>query len=228
MRFAKASKSSLKKTATCCGRWLMALQPVLLNFKRSKCRSRTVGTTVNLLRAQFRPLRRYDDGLDRLGPEGKEALREFENFLSPLVSARWLHQQFPNDSLAPKIAGLAANFEDCSLDQRRLFIWNRPSLAVNAVLAELSQGLKATLSHLKSGPGAKGGRKRSMARRLMIQSIIRAWTTIGRKVSTGSKSDFMKFVAAITSSTGWSERGLPTAVAKAVKDWRNRAQKKTR
>jgi hypothetical protein len=166
--------------------------------------------------------------LDRIGPEGKEALREFDYFLSPVVSTRWLHQQFPNDSLAPKIAGLAADFEDRSLDQRRLFIWNRPSLAVNAVLAELGQGFKATLSQLKSRPGAKGGRKPAIGRDLMIQSIIRGWTIMGRKVSTGSKSDFMKFVAAITSSTGWSERGLPTAVAKAIKDWRNRQQKKAR
>ena len=106
--------------------------------------------------------------LDRLGPEGKEALREIEDLLSPLVSARWLHQQFPNDSLAPKIAGLAADFEDRSQDQRRLFIWNRPSLAINAVLAELGHGLNATLSRLKTGPGAKGGRKPATARRVMI------------------------------------------------------------
>jgi hypothetical protein len=173
-------------------------------------------------------LEKVGERLDRLGPEGKETLRDCDYFLSPVVSTRWLHQQFPNDSLAPKIAGLAADFEDRSLDQRRLFIWNRPSLAINAVLAELGQGFNATLSELKSRPGAKGGRKRAIGRQLMIQSIIRAWTTMGRKVSTGSKSDFMNFVAAITSSTGWSERGLPTAVAKAVKDWRNRQQKKAR
>ena len=133
-----------------------------------------------------------------------------------------------NDSLAPKIAGLAADFEDRSLDQRRLFIWNRPSLAVNAVLAALDQGLKATLSRLKSGPGAKGGRKPAIARRLMIQSLVRFWDGIGRKISTGKKSEFVKFVEAVLVSIGWSEIGIPDAVADAVKDWRNRVQKKGR
>jgi hypothetical protein len=162
--------------------------------------------------------------LNRLGPAGKLALMQREYLLSPLVSARWLHQQFPNDSLAPKIAGLAADFEDRSLVQRRLFIENRPALVISAICEELGQVLNETVSLLKSHPR----RKRTLARHLMIQSIILAWTTMGRKVSTGPKSDFMKFVAAITSSTGWSERGLPTAVAKAVNDWRNRRQKKAR
>ena len=39
-------------------------------------------------------LKKMERRLDRLGPEGKEALREFEDFLSPLASARWLNQQF--------------------------------------------------------------------------------------------------------------------------------------
>jgi hypothetical protein len=173
-------------------------------------------------------LRKVRQCLDRLGPEGKEALREIDDFLSPLVSARWLHQQFPNDSLAPKIAGLAADFEDRSLDQRRLFIWNRPSLAINAVLAELGQGLNAMLSRLKTGPGAKGGRKPAIDRHLMILSLVRAWNRIGKKISTGPKSEFVQFVEAVLVATGWPERGVTDAVADAVRDWRNRTQKKVR
>ena len=173
-------------------------------------------------------LRKVRQCLDRLGPEGKGALREIDYFLSPLVSARWLHQQFPNDSLAPTIAGLAADFEDRSLDQRRLFIWNRPSLAVNAVLAALDQGLNATLSRLKSGPGAKGGRKPLIARHVMILSLVGAWYLLGRKISTGRKSEFVNFVEAVLVSIGWSKTGIPDAVADAVKVWRNRAQKKFR
>jgi hypothetical protein len=173
-------------------------------------------------------LRKVQQCLDRLGPEGKGALREIDDFLSPLVSARWLHQQFPNDSLAPKIAGLAADFEDRSLDQRTLFIWNRPSVAINAVLAELGQGLNATLSRLKTGPGAKGGKKPAIARHLMILSLVRAWNRIGRKISAGPKSEFVQFVEAVLVSTGWSDIGILDAVADAVRDWRNRRQKKVR
>jgi hypothetical protein len=173
-------------------------------------------------------LKKVRQRLDRLGPQGKEALRSFDDFLSPVVSTRWLHQQFPNDSLAPKITGLAADFEDRSLDQRSLFIWNRPQLAVNAVLAELGQGLNATLSRLKSGPGAKGGRKPLIARHVMILSLVRVWGLIGRKISTGPKSEFVDFVETVLVSSGWPESGIPDAVADAVKDWRNRAQKKAR
>jgi hypothetical protein len=180
-----------------------------------------VASAISALKKVRRPL-------DRLGPKGKDALREFEDFLSPLVSARWLHQQFPNDSFTPKIAGLAADFEDRSLDQRRLFIWNRPSLAVNAVLAAIDQGLNATLSRLKSGAGAKGGRKPLIARHVMILSLVGAWAHIGRRISTGPKSDFVSFVEAVLVSIGWSRIGISDAAADAVRDWRYRHKKRAR
>ena len=213
------------------------------DFLRAVVDGATAGAAEFLMQQRSRPHRRTDhklvkdtasaleevrQWLDRLGPEGKEALREFEHFLSPLVSARWLHQQFPNDNLALRIAGLAADFEDRCLVQRRMFIWNRPSLAVNAVLAELGRGLNATLLRLESRAGAKGGRKPLFARHIMILSLVRFWELIGKKISTGPKSEFVKFVEAVLVSIGWPESGIPDAVADAVKDRRNRAQKKTR
>jgi len=83
--------------------------------------------------------------LDRLGPDGKTAMSiECERILSPFVSTRWLCMRFPADSLAPQIAGLVADFEDRSLDQRRLFIGQRPLLVVNAILAELGRALNGS------------------------------------------------------------------------------------
>jgi hypothetical protein len=168
--------------------------------------------------------------LNGLGPEGKGTLVHYEYSLSGLVSAAWLHQRFSGDPLAPIIAGLAADFEHPPLDQRqrRLFIQNRPALVINAICEELDQVLHETLLLLKLHRTAKGGRKRETARYLMIQSIVRAWTIIGRKLSTDPKSEFMEFVEAIIVSIGWSATGLPTAVAKAVKDWRNLPRKKAR
>src|SRR5262249_12737301 len=58
--------------------------------------------------------------------------------------------------------------------------------------------------------------------------LIRAWNFIGRKVSTRPSSDFVQFVEAVLVSTGWSDSGIPNAVANAVKDLRNRAKKKLR
>jgi hypothetical protein len=50
-------------------------------------------------------LEKVGERLDKLGPEGKEALRDCDYFLSPVVSTRWLHQQFPNDSHCSKDSG---------------------------------------------------------------------------------------------------------------------------
>jgi hypothetical protein len=165
--------------------------------------------------------------LDRVGPEGKVALTECEYFLGPLVCPAWLHHRFPGDPLAPKSAGLAG-FLDPTLAQRRLFIQNRPTLVITAICEELARVFGETLLWLKSHPTAKGGRRRAFARHLLIQSLIRAWTLMGRQPSTDPKSDFVKFVEAIVVSIGWSERGLPSAVAKAAKDSRIRARKKAR
>jgi hypothetical protein len=163
--------------------------------------------------------------LERLGPHGEIALSiECERILSPLVSTRWLCQQFPADSLAPRIAGLVADFDDRSLDQRRLFIARRPLLVVNAILAELGRALNGSELFLR----AKGGRKRATARHNLICSLVHAWNFKGRKVSTGPKSDFVQFVEAVLVSTGWSDRGILDAVADAVRDLRNRAKKKLR
>ena len=82
MKFARASKFLLRKTATCCGRWLRALQPVLLNFRRSKGRSRTAGRSVNLLPTQFRPLRRWGNVWIDLGLKGRKRSANLTTFLS--------------------------------------------------------------------------------------------------------------------------------------------------
>jgi len=184
-----------------------AFDEICESFKISPKRNRDLlravvdGTTAGL--AEFmseqrtQPPRRYDRTivtgaisalnkaqqlLDRLGPDGKIALSfECEHILSPLVSTRWLHQRFPADSFAPKIAGLVADFDDRSLDQRRLFIGQRPLLVVNAILAELDRALNGSRLSLR----AKGGKKRALARHFMIRSLADAWIRMGRKLSTG-------------------------------------------
>ena len=169
--------------------------------------------------------------LNGLGSDGKASLVLYECSLSGLISPAWLHHRFPDDPLAPKIAGLAPDFEH-SLDHRqcRLFIQNRPALVTAAICEELCQVLNGTLFLLKNNPTTKGGRKRMFFRHNFICSLAEAWTFIGRRISTSPKSDFVGFVEAVVVSIGWSKRGIATAVAKAVKDWRrrNRAQKQVR
>jgi hypothetical protein len=163
--------------------------------------------------------------LDRLGPHGKTALSiECERVLSPLVSTLWLCQRFRADSLAPQIAGLVADFNDRSLDQRRPLVGQRPLLVVNAILAELGRALNGSRLFLC----AKAGRKRAIARHILICSLARAWNFIGRKVSTSPKSEFVQFVEAVLVSIGWSDSGIPDAVADAVRDLRNQSKKKVR
>jgi hypothetical protein len=179
------------------------------------------------LKSAIKALEKVGTQLDSLGPSAQHALSACELFLSPLVSTRWLQQQFPNDSLAPKIAGLAADFQDYSLDQRKRFVRKRPAMVVKAILAEIVNGLNSSLYLSKIG-ASKGGRKREIDRHVVILMLVEAWHRIGRKISTGPKSEFTQFVEAILVSVGWSEIGTHDAVADAVRDWRNRAQKKAR
>jgi hypothetical protein len=180
----------------------------------------------NHIKSAIRALEKVGRQLDSLGPSAQHALSACELFLSPLVSTRWLQQQFPNDSLAPKMAGLAADFQDYSLDQRERFIRHRSAMVVKAILAEVVKGLNRSLHLLKIG--TKGGRKRAIDRHVVILMLIEAWHRIGRKISTGPKSEFAQFVEAILVSIGWPEIGIPDAVADAVRDWRYRHQKRVR
>ena len=98
-------------------------------------------------------------------------------------------------------------------------------MVVKAILAEVVKGLNGSLYLLKIS--AKGG-KRAIDRHVVVLMLIEAWRRIGRKISTGPKSEFAQFVEAILVSIGWSEIGIPDAVADAVRDWRYRHQKRAR
>ena len=117
--------------------------PVLLNFRRSKGRSRTVGRTVNLLPTQFRPLRRWGNGWIDSGLKGRKLSGNLTTFLVRWCPLDGCTSSFQTIALAPKIAGLAADFEDRSLDQRRLFIWNRPSSAIQRSPCRAWSGLQS-------------------------------------------------------------------------------------
>jgi hypothetical protein len=179
----------------------------------------------NHIKSAIKALEKVGRQLDSLGPSAQDALSACEFFLTRLVSTRWLQQRFPNDSLAPKIAGLAADFQDYSLDQRERFIRHRSAMVLKAILAEVVNGLNGSLYLLKIG--GLGG-KRAIDRHVVVFMLVEAWHRIGRKISIGPKSEFVQFVEAVLVSIGWSERGIPDAVADAVKDWRFRHQKRAR
>jgi len=93
---------------------------------------------------------------------------------------------------------------------------------VNSVLAEVVRCLEASLWILKFG---QGGRKRAIDRHAVIFMLVEAWDRMGKRISTGPKSEFVQFVETIVVSIHWSEIGISDAVADAVKDWRNRRRK---
>jgi hypothetical protein len=57
--------------------------------------------------------------------------------------------------------------------------------------------------------------------------LAEAWRRMDRKIATGPRSKFVQFAEDIVVAIGWSEKGIADAVADALRDWRNRAQKKS-
>jgi hypothetical protein len=187
-------------------------------------------------------LAKVADRIQRLGPSGRWALKSASRLLAPMLAAKWMHERFWDDDYAPHASTLPDQsgrfprvrrgpeyfIEEFSLDARLQFVRRNTVEVAGAALRTIEQGLRSSLEAIDRQPGSKGGRRPLSYRHDMIISLASIWDFLGRPVSTGPKSDFAAFCESVVVSIGWPGDGMSSAVADAVRDWRNRTGKSRR
>jgi hypothetical protein len=175
------------------------------------------------------------DELDRLGRDGRRAIRSVAEPIADMLSIDWFRWRFPNDEwpsrygrtvlrepvrqpIRQQIRGRSA--EQTETDRKHWFVQGRTADTLLAVLHEIEARLGSALAALNAAPGAYGGRERLVYRHIFLINLAEFWHSIGQKVSGGPDSTFTSFCEHVVDSVGWPTKGVKDAVPKATKDWR--------
>ena len=183
----------------------------------------------------------------KIGPGGRRGLRSLGRSIGPALSARWLREQFPGDSLAPqqvlfehhKGARPSAGFpirsmtdrydvEEMSIEARIQCVSAKPLETTGALLNVLERGLTRALENMLHLPGARGGRRPLDHRKYGLVNLANAWHKLGRQPTSGANSQFLAFSEAIFEAIGWSTNGLASAIPAAITHWKNLSKKTNR
>jgi hypothetical protein len=85
-------------------------------------------------------------------------------------------------------------------------------LVVIGVLKEIVRELIWALQVLDRQYGARGGPKAIIYREWLIINLAVGWRKLGRKPSTGSKSDFVSFCESVAEAMRWPTSGMDSAI----------------
>jgi hypothetical protein len=181
---------------------------------------------------------------ERIGPVGVREFRHATHKISPLVNSDWLRTKFPNDANAledPEVWAPGGQFRHPALlqdlpmrlavrdaEQRWNFVYGRTAGTMTAILGDIEESLEAVSRAVALLPGARGGRRRLTFRRDLLVNLAEFWSLQGRKVRTTQNSAFVGFCDAVCDAIGWPLEGLPSAIQRAVRLWRNLPGKKAR
>jgi hypothetical protein len=174
--------------------------------------------------------------VSKMGPKGVFALRSISGFIGPMLSARWINHQFPEDDWAPAksrvsddmaagrlrpnirqpLRGREYFIDELSLEARYEFVRHRAKNALLTVLGEIERGTGAALSVMKSDKEARGGAALTY-RRLLIVNLAILWSTVGKRTATSSNSEFAVFCESICEGVGWPQGGVAYDVPRALK-----------
>lgn len=174
--------------------------------------------------------------LEKVGPQGLLALEAVASTVSPMLSARWLSERFPDDNYAPRPNTLPMEgrfgsrspehgqeffIEEQTQEARYEFVRSRPKKTTLAVLRNLDDALGRALPRFQQQPGSKGGRKPLLDRHFLILNLAVLWKSLGRQVTMTPNSPFADFVTCVTLGIGWPDGGLVDALPDAVNHWRH-------
>jgi len=187
----------------------------------------------------------------RIGPGARRGLRAMGRSIGPALSARWLREQFPGDSLAPQPQVLfehhpvsqggrrparipvramtrRRDVEEMSIEARIQCVSVHPLETSRALLNLLEVGLTQALDEMLHLPGARGGRHPLDHRKYGLVNLANAWHKLGRRPTSGANSQFLAFSEAIFAAIGWPTSGLASDMPDAITVWKNLNQKFTR
>jgi hypothetical protein len=182
---------------------------------------------------------------DKLGQSGRLAMRTISGSVAPMLSAKWLNEQFFDDDFVPQKSPLPSSsgtrppehrparteeyfIEENSLEARFEFVQQRPEKTTRTVLKEIEKALARALRSFDLQPQSSGGREPLTYRKYLVMNLAEIWTFSRGKVSGSAGSDFTHFCGVVAESIGWPTDGMESAVPKAIKDWRNLDQKRRR
>jgi hypothetical protein len=179
------------------------------------------------------------DKLNKLGPSGRLAFKAISRTVAPMLSAKWINENFSDDDYAPRKSRLpVANLglrtparspmrgaeyfiEEHSLEARLQFVSHQPANTAGVTLTAITDGVREALRRIELEPGSQGGRKPFIHRRYLLMNLAEMWDRLGSQVSTGPQSNFANFCEFVAESIGWPTEGISSAIAKAIGDWRN-------
>jgi hypothetical protein len=186
----------------------------------------------------------------QIGQAGDRGVRSAGRMLAPMVTARWLREQFPRDGLTParrhvfemtygvprgpmpsrpeQRRATQLDIEEDSLHARVRFGEERAIDLLSAILAVIDDALGEALSLFPLLPGARGGRRALTQRQYLMANLASCWEGLGRRPTVGPNSDFTAFCEAIFEAIGWPIGGVEAAVPDALKLWRNHIGKNAR
>jgi hypothetical protein len=179
------------------------------------------------------------------GHAAQKALGAFRQSIGSMVSARWLRDNFPTNPLVPqpkeppeprgprgeisrRLRSERYDIEDFSMWERIGFVGDHPLETIGAVLSAVDDAIESALDNFTFLPGAKGGRRPLTFRHYFLINLAELWHDRQGQVLVGQRSEFVTFCEAVLEAIGWPTDGSVSAVADAVKDWRNRHQKLAR
>jgi hypothetical protein len=165
------------------------------------------------------------------GPAGRVAFRAAGRMLGPLISASWLRARFPGEPLTPvpnywpnddfrddgRDPARSIEIDDLSLQDRIRFAETQAPRVLSAILDHLIKSIDQAYGRIVHLPG---GRKPLEIRRFMLAALAELWHRIGRRPTTGARSQFGAFCEAIFEAMGWPTDGVNPALGDAIALWR--------
>jgi hypothetical protein len=167
------------------------------------------------------------------GPAAQSGLRVVGRRIGRLVSAPWLRRRFPDDRMAPRAyywphedqfgrppAGEPAHpvdVEDLSVDDRIYFATRRGRDLITVILAEIAQALDEARRHIVELPH---GRMPLQYRNYLMAALAQLWRHLGRRPTSGTKSQFGAFCESAFDALGWPTEGVNAALPDAIATWR--------
>lgn len=155
-----------------------------------------------------------------------------------------MNESFPNDDRTPHKSYAPAEssgwreplrqnirapeyfIEEHTLEARYQFVRCAPVETTGTALKQIEKGVRNALRAFDDlRPKSEGGPKPLKFRHYMIVNLIEIWDGIGKTPSSGPNSPCTTFCELVVDAMGWPTAGLGSAMPRAIKFWRNWAEK---
>jgi hypothetical protein len=168
------------------------------------------------------------------GQAGQFGLRVAGRAIAPAISGAWMRERFPDDPVKPRpvlwplddrsgrdppwpMPERPIDADALSLGRRTAFMERRGGSAISALLNDIAAALDSGRRAIVLLPD---GRKPLERRAYMLAGLAELWRILGRRPTSGIKSEFGAFAEGVFETIGWPTEGVNAALADAIALWR--------